>query len=277
MVVPQCPPGEQWVDTPWAEGSYTFDEVPISNELEAVLSILDDLAAEFSIDPSRVYVSGISMGGFGTWDILMRAPERFAAAIPLSGGASPSSAELIADIPVWNFHGSEDVVVPVAASREIVLALEALDADITYTEYASGHDQWTEQYQTAGLVEWLFSQARQGAPSVDAGVPGQDGGSAGATPSGGTAGGSFGSSGAGAGAGAGGAPSGSSGAGQAGGAPLGGQPGATSTASEGAGGGGGCALSDPSRSEKSTGWLILGAFGIAIRRLRRARRARGQF
>jgi MYXO-CTERM domain-containing protein len=174
MVFPQCPYDLQWVDTPWGDGSYVLENVPISKEMTLVLKTLAAVRAEFSIDPKRLYVTGISMGGFGTWDIIMRNPNMFAAAVPMSGGGSPTSAALIKDLPIWDFHGQFDDVVPTQASREMVSALKALGSPVIYTEYPDGHTAWTEQYATAGLVDWLFAQTN-GSPAVDPGFGGSGG------------------------------------------------------------------------------------------------------
>lgn len=229
MVLPQCPSNQQWVDTPWSKGSYVLGDVPESNEMKMVIEILDALAKEFSIDPKRVYVSGISMGAFGTWDILTRYPERFAAAVPMSGGGSPSTSDRIKAIPIWNFHGSRDSTVPVEASREIVAALEAKNGIIRYTEYPEGHGGWTKQYRTAGLVDWMFSQVRgEVGPPFPSDNMGGMGGNAGQGGQGG--GGNSGS--------AGNAGSGGSGAAGNSGGAAGGSGGSTSPNEGGTGGGG---------------------------------------
>jgi len=95
---------------------------------------LDSLAREFSIDTNRIYVTGFSMGGSGTWDIIMRFPERFAAAVPMSGGANPAYAYKCADVPIWNFHGTVDQLVPVQYSRVMIDSLRALGRSVVYTD-----------------------------------------------------------------------------------------------------------------------------------------------
>ena len=101
VIVPQCPTDTQWVDTPWSEGSYSTDDVAETQNLKNVLSVLDNVCSEYSVNRDRIYLMGISMGGFGTWDLLMRHGEIFAAAIPICGGADPAMADVLKDIPIF--------------------------------------------------------------------------------------------------------------------------------------------------------------------------------
>ena len=112
LVAPQCAPDYQWVDTPWSYGSYDLDSVDESRYLRAVYELILSLKTSLPVDADRIYVTGISMGGYGTWDIIERHPELFAAALPVCGAGDPSKAELIKDLPVWCFHGDFDHVVP---------------------------------------------------------------------------------------------------------------------------------------------------------------------
>jgi len=161
VVAPQCPPGKQWVNTPWGKGSYSQEKVPVSAELRRVLELLAQLRTEFQVDARRVYVTGISMGGYGTWDILAREPKLFAAGIAVCGAGDPSRATSIARIPVWAFHGDQDGVVPVSGSREMVEALKKAGASPKYSEFPGvGHGSWGPAYATKDLWEWLFEQKR---------------------------------------------------------------------------------------------------------------------
>jgi poly(3-hydroxybutyrate) depolymerase len=125
VVAPQCP-----LNGGWSSGDPTS---PIRPELATVIDLLDSLAREFSIDTNRIYVTGFSMGGSGTWDIIMRFPERFAAAVPMSGGANPAYAYRCADVPIWDLHGARDNLVPVQYSRAMIDALHALGREVVYT------------------------------------------------------------------------------------------------------------------------------------------------
>lgn len=166
IVAPQCPAGNQWVDTPWANGSYDTSRVKISNELRAVMEIMDEVEDEFSTDYDRYYVMGLSMGGFGTWDLLMRYPDYFAAGVPICGGADPSMAEELVNVPIWTFHGSADPTVPVSGTREMAEALEAAGSTVyTYEEIAgAGHGIWGTVASRKDVVEWLFEQNLGGRP-----------------------------------------------------------------------------------------------------------------
>ncbi len=160
VIAPQCPSGQQWVDTPWAMGSYDSNYIKESDELTAVMEVLYKVMDEYSCDPDRVYVSGMSMGGFGTWDLLMRHSDVFAAGIPICGGADPSKAAILKDIPIRTFHGSVDNIVPVRGTREISTAINALSPrDFLYTEIAGAdHFIWDQVYNTEGLIKWLYMQ-----------------------------------------------------------------------------------------------------------------------
>ncbi|NEA42001.1 PHB depolymerase family esterase [Streptomyces sp. SID11385] len=141
---PQCPASSQWVP-----------------EVTMLARLLDEVEAEYRIDPSRIYVTGLSMGGYATWSLAVRYPERFAAVAPVCGGLWLQSPDPIRDVPVWAFHGEEDDVVPIRHSEEIVTALEALGADVRFTRYPGvGHDSWTATYDDPALYDWLLSHRR---------------------------------------------------------------------------------------------------------------------
>ncbi len=159
IVAPQCTDGNQWVDTPWSNVSYSTDTVAESNELQMVMLLLDKIKKEYSVDSDRIYASGISMGGYGTWDLIVRHPNTFAAAIPVCGGADPTKAELVKDIPIYTFHGDSDFDVPVAGTRAMVDAIKNAGGNkITYTEYTGkGHNIWDDAFATTGLFDKLFN------------------------------------------------------------------------------------------------------------------------
>ena len=160
IIAPQCPEGNQWVDTPWANGNYSVDRVPMSNELNAVLELLWDIEEEFSTDYHRYYITGLSMGGFGTWDMIMRQPTIFAAAVPICGGADPSYAVEICNMPIYTVHGSADTTVPVAGTRAMVEALKMQGSTVIYQELeGEGHGVWNWTTQNSDVWEWLFSQS----------------------------------------------------------------------------------------------------------------------
>lgn len=156
LVAPQCPACKWW-DGVTRNGEGNGD-VPVLT----VLSLVDDLMHAHSIDPMRIYVTGLSMGGFGTWKALALRPAFFAAGVPVCGGGSPDDAAAIADVPQWAFHGTEDDVVPPVRSREMVDALRAVGARPGYTEFPGvGHDSWDPAYRDRTMLRWMFMQHRR--------------------------------------------------------------------------------------------------------------------
>lgn len=160
VIAPQCPQApNQWVDTPWARGNYSVDALKMSNELNAVLELLWEIEDEFSTDDDRYYITGLSMGGFGTWDMIMRNPDLFAAAIPICGGADPAYAEEICDVPIYTVHSTDDTIVPVSGTQAMVKALKEAGSPVIYKELEGhGHGVWNWAAQNADLWEWLFAQ-----------------------------------------------------------------------------------------------------------------------
>jgi acetyl esterase/lipase len=144
-----------------------------SKPLVAVLKLITALEAEFSIDPKRLYVTGLSLGGMGTWTIITENPDLFAAAIPMSGSGDPSMAAKIVKVPIWDFHGAIDPAVNVSGSRLMIAALRAAGANPRYTEYPNGmHDIWFMAYNTPDLLPWMNTQRLGVAdPTGDGGVP----------------------------------------------------------------------------------------------------------
>ncbi len=114
VVAPQCPTDRRWVEVDWSAPAHTAPENP-SEPLRLALDLVDKLAAELPVDRNRIYVTGLSLGGYGTWDAIARRPDLFAAAIPVCGGGDTAMAAKIKDIPIWAFHGDKD---PVVAPRE---------------------------------------------------------------------------------------------------------------------------------------------------------------
>lgn len=144
LVTPQCAESSQWVA-----------------EVSTLSALLDEVVAAHRIDPARISVTGLSMGGFGTWSLAVRYPERFAAIAPICGGLWMQSAAPVRSLPVWAFHGDADDVVPISATEQIVTELRSLGADVRFTRYAGvGHDSWTETYANPKFYDWLFSHRR---------------------------------------------------------------------------------------------------------------------
>jgi predicted peptidase len=160
VIAPQCPEGKQWVEVPWTLDEHRMPKEP-SEPLRQTLELVAAMQKEFSIDPDRLYITGLSMGGFGVWDAIQRRPALFAAAAPVCSGGDATLAKQIKDVPVWAFHGDEDGVVKVRRSRDMVAAIRAAGGSPKYTEYkGAGHDSWTATYKDPELYKWLFAQKR---------------------------------------------------------------------------------------------------------------------
>ncbi|MDR0337974.1 MAG: prolyl oligopeptidase family serine peptidase [Planctomycetaceae bacterium] len=126
---------------------------------QQLMLLLDHIEQNYKINKRRIYVTGLSMGGFGTWMCLNESPKRFAAALPICGGAKPEWAEKLVDIPIWNFHGNKDGAIPVSLSQNIVNAIRKVGGkNIIFTVYeGGGHDVWTRTYGNQLIYDWLFS------------------------------------------------------------------------------------------------------------------------
>lgn len=162
VLVPQCRMDERWVDVSWADTTSTPQAAEPTTDLKAVMAMLETVARDEPIDPGRVYLTGISMGGFGTWDLASRMPDRFAALLPICGGGDERTAARIAGIPTWVAHGDADKAVPVERSRSMVQALEAVGGRPRYVEMRGvGHDAWTPTYHDPAALDWLFNQRRR--------------------------------------------------------------------------------------------------------------------
>jgi lysophospholipase L1-like esterase/predicted esterase len=160
LVAPQVPKGKRWVEVDWGLDAHDMPETP-GDQLRMALELVDGMLKSHPIDSTRVYVTGLSMGGFGTWDALQRRPELFAAAYPVCGGADLAMAPRMAKIPLWIWHGAKDRVVKTKRSRDIVAALKAAGGNPSYTEVAGrGHNSWIDAYGHAKGWEWLFAQAQ---------------------------------------------------------------------------------------------------------------------
>lgn len=151
VVAPQCPPYEVWNET-------------------RLLALLDGAARHYRVDPARVYVTGLSLGGFGTWTLAVRHPQRFAAVVPVCGGgriadvllATERNRDALCSLGVWAFHGAKDRVVPPEESERMVGALQAAGVtDVRLTVYPDvEHDSWTRSYANPELYTWLYRHCR---------------------------------------------------------------------------------------------------------------------
>ena len=149
VVAPQCPNDEAWSDRgakPRAPLLLAFD-------------LLRDLQHRLPIDSRRLYVTGQSMGGFGTWAAISAYPEMFAAAIPLCGGGDVAQAAKLKSVPIWAFHGAKDESVSVERSREMIAAIRKAGGQPKYTEYPDqDHAVWNKAFNESALLPWVFAQ-----------------------------------------------------------------------------------------------------------------------
>lgn len=150
LFIPNCPNGSGWGGIP---------NYPSVDSL--VYEALYSLDTQFSIDAKRRYVTGISRGGYGTWNFICTHPEMFAAAIPVCGGGDPALAAKAMHVSIWAFHGKHDKNVPVSGSRDMISAIEKAGGHPKYTEYPDeGHNIWYQVSITPGLLDWLFTQRK---------------------------------------------------------------------------------------------------------------------
>lgn len=163
VVFPQCPAEEYW--TRVVTGSDGIREFPFWRKpvlpLQAVMGLLDHLEHTYRINPEQRYVGGLSMGGFGTFSLVARMPNYFAAAFPICGGGNAALAPMLRQTPFWIFHGSRDDIVLPVHSRKMVEALRASGGTVRYTEYPqANHNSWDAAFAEPGLLPWLFAQRR---------------------------------------------------------------------------------------------------------------------
>jgi predicted peptidase len=128
-------------------------------EASRALNILAAVTTEFNLDPDRIHLTGVSMGGYGVWSLAIEYPGKWASIVPVSGGGTPALAWKIAGVPCWCFHGADDEIIPVQESREMVEAVRAAGGDPIYTEYAAvPHNCWDLAYRTGELYVWMTAQ-----------------------------------------------------------------------------------------------------------------------
>lgn len=148
-VSPQCPQGLYW-----------------NFLIEPLDKLLDWVVENFAVDESRIYLTGLSMGGYGTWHWAAERPDRFAAIAPIAGGYHPSSANgpevcVLKDLPIWAFHGAKDDIVLPEESINVVEQLKACGGNVRFTLYPqAGHDSWTITYANSELYQWFLKHQR---------------------------------------------------------------------------------------------------------------------
>ncbi|UVI32687.1 carboxylesterase family protein [Paenibacillus spongiae] len=143
-VSPQCPLTSYW---------------PV--EKQALKALIDDIIQTHQADPDRIYLTGLSMGGYGTWEMASNYPQLFAAVAPICGGGDPGSAHFMKDVPAWVFHGDADSVISVTESEKMVEALKSAGGNVRFTVYPGvDHNSWSETYDNPELYEWFLSHSK---------------------------------------------------------------------------------------------------------------------
>ncbi len=161
ILVPQCPKELKWSPYQKELGYYRLAD-SASLIQDALLHLVRFIQSHHAVDSLRQYVVGMSMGGFGTWELVMRNPSLFAAAVPICGGGDVTNVQHVKHLPIWVFHGSDDQVIKVDWSRALVDSLKALGAPVRYTEFPNvGHNAWSPAFATEELYQWLFSQKKR--------------------------------------------------------------------------------------------------------------------
>jgi len=142
IVSPQCPNRQRWSP-------------------DLLNNLLDDVILKYRVDEDRIYVTGLSMGGFGTWELASKYPQRFAAIAPICGGGNPEQAWNMRHLPIWVFHGTKDDVVSVSLSEAMVEALNKYNDQVKFTVYPeANHDSWTETYNNPELYTWFLQHSK---------------------------------------------------------------------------------------------------------------------
>ena len=167
VVFPQCPEKSSWANVKRNNDMLNgkkfdfFKEISENKQLIMVEKLLDFIEKKYSIDPTRRYVGGLSMGGMGTFELVARNPDYFAAAFPICGGGNPDWSDLLKTTPFWIFHGEDDGVVSVDFSRKMYEALSKEKASVRLTIYPKvNHNSWDNSFAEPDLMHWLFSNKR---------------------------------------------------------------------------------------------------------------------
>lgn len=147
VVSPQHPGTRHWSKDPWS--------------VETLSALLDHIDAKYNVDKCRFYVTGLSMGGYGTWRLVAAHPGRFAAAAPICGGGDDEHVEQLKNLPIWAFHGEDDETVPFSDGKKMVDAVNAAGGNAKLTAYPGiGHDSWTRTYENPKLYDWFLEHRR---------------------------------------------------------------------------------------------------------------------
>ena len=157
----QVPHGKKWVNVSWSIFGHKMPKISDSMQMafEALDAYIQD--PKNQVDSKRIYVMGLSMGGYGTWDAIQRRPDFFAAAVPICGGGDKSLAPKLVDIPIWAWHGDKDSVITPSRSRDMINAISNAGGSPKYSEIKGrGHNSWVDCWNSDKLWKWLYSQSK---------------------------------------------------------------------------------------------------------------------
>jgi predicted peptidase len=158
IIAPQCPQNMSWAN--FSEEDMSLLPSP-TEPMKLLMGLINEAILKLPVDTNRIYITGLSMGGFGTYDAITRYPELFAAAVPVCGGGDITKAQSIAHIPIWIFHGALDGAVNPVLSQNMVEALTKEGAHPGYTQYPeTGHFSWIAAYSDTMMMEWLYAQRK---------------------------------------------------------------------------------------------------------------------
>ena len=161
VLAPQCRINKKWVAIPWSRGGSAPLPKDPSHQMKAALMALDRTIKQHPVDQDRVYLTGLSMGGYGSWYLAARFPKRFAAVAPICGSGPVNSAARLKDVPLWTWHGDQDRAVPVECSRRMVAAIRKAGGRPKYTELKGvAHNCWGKAYAPDGVLPWMFKLRR---------------------------------------------------------------------------------------------------------------------
>jgi predicted peptidase len=168
VIAPQCKNGPWWVSVNGNRSKPSEVSIEPNSQLKLAIQALQDVMAKEQVDKDRVYLTGLSMGGFGSWELAAQHPDWFACVVPICGGGETKNAEKLVGLPIWAWHGDQDNAVPVVTSRMMIQAIRDAGGTPRYTELPGvGHNSWTPAYSNeGGVIPWMFTHSR-GKPTED--------------------------------------------------------------------------------------------------------------
>lgn len=157
----QVPKDERWVNIHWGLLGHKMSK--ISNSMRMAFEAIDAYVADKKnqVDPDRIYVMGLSMGGYGTWDAIQRRPDFFAAAVPICGGGDKNFGKTLKKLPIWAWHGDKDRIIKPSRSRDMIEAIKMAGGEPKYSEIIGrGHNSWTDAWNSEEMWNWLYTQSK---------------------------------------------------------------------------------------------------------------------